>query len=194
MLYTCYDYSCRYNKFCLIFIRDKDIINISVSYYYDDEECWLFLVMTENMMKKYPVLYKKYMISIMLTEDATRLFETENGVYHIRKRTICENLYITKDYNSKNTYMFRYPVMSYELSSDTNIRSSMHIIEDCRMINYKLLLELFENEANKIEEELKEYEDYTNNNIMYFQYINKIMPENFPDDLKNNILAKIYVF
>ena len=194
MLYTCYDYNVRYNKFCLIFIRDKDIINISVSYYYDDEECWLFLVMTENMMKKYPVLYKKYMISIMLTEDARRLFETENGVYHIRKRTICENLYITKDYNSKNTYMFRYPVMSYELSSDTNIRSSMHIIEDCRMINYKLLLELFENEANKIEEELKEYEDYTNNNIMYFQYINKIMPENFPDDLKNNILAKIYVF
>jgi hypothetical protein len=150
--------------------------------------------MTENMMKKYPVLYKKYMISIMLTEDATRLFETENGVYHIRKRTICENLYITKDYNSKNTYMFRYPVMSYELSSDTNIRSNIHIIEDCRMINYKLLLELFENEAKKIEEELKEYEDYTNNNMMYFQYINKIMPENFPDDLKNNILAKIYVF
>jgi hypothetical protein len=194
MLYTCYDYNVRYNKFCLIFIRDKDIINISVSYYYDDEECWLFLVMTENMMKKYPVLYKKYMISIMLTEDATRLFETENGVYHIRKRTICENLYITEDYNSKNTYMFRYPVMSYELSSDTNIRSSMHIIEDCRMINYKLLLELFENEAKKIEEELKEYEDYTNNNMMYFQYINKIMPENFPDDLKNNILAKICLF
>jgi hypothetical protein len=105
MLYTCYDYSCRYNKFCLIFIRDKDIINISVSYYYDDEECGLFLVMTEEMMKEYPALYKKYMISIMLTEDPSRLSGTEN-IYSIRKRTICENRYITKGYNSKNSWVY----------------------------------------------------------------------------------------
>jgi hypothetical protein len=189
MLYTCYDYSCRYNKFCLIFIRDKDIINISVSYY-EDEECWLFLVMTEEMMKEYPALYKKYMISIMLTEDPSRLSGTEN-IYSIRKRTICENRYITKGYNSKNTYMLKYPVMSYELSDEAIILYNTRIIKRFTMLPDRLIDELIEEESKKIEEDLCFVENEVKMAKITSLYINKIVPENFPDDLCNIIVANV---
>jgi len=189
MLYTCYDYSCRYNKFCIIFIRDKDIINISVSYY-EDEECWLFLVMTEEMMKEYPALYKKYMISIMLTEDPSRLSGTEN-IYSIRKRTICENRYITKGYNSKNTYMLKYPVMSYELSDEAIILYNTRIIKRFTMLPDRLIDELIEEESKKIEEDLCFVENEVKMAKITSLYINKIVPENFPDDLRNIIVANV---
>jgi hypothetical protein len=189
MLYTCYDNSCRYNKFCLIFIRDKDIINISVSYY-EDEECWLFLVMTEEMMKEYPALYKKYMISIMLTEDPSRLSGTEN-IYSIRKRTICENRYITKGYNSKNTYMLKYPVMSYELSDEAIILYNTRIIKRFTMPPDRLIDELIEEESKKIEEDLCFVENEVKMAKITSLYINKIVPENFPDDLSNIIVANV---
>ena len=189
MLYTCYDNSCRYNKFCLIFIRDKDIINISVSYY-EDEECWLFLVMTEEMMKEYPALYKKYMISIMLTEDPSRLSGTEN-IYSIRKRTICENRYITKGYNSKNTYMLKYPVMSYELSDEAIILYNTRIIKRFTMPPDRLIDELIEEESKKIEEDLCFIENEVKMAKITSLYINKIVPENFPDDLCNIIIANV---
>ena len=189
MLYTCYDYSCRYNKFCLIFIRDKDIINISVSYY-EDEECWLFLVMTEEMMKEYPALYKKYMISIMLTEDPSRLSGTEN-IYSIRKRTICENRYITKGYNSKNTYMLKYPVMSYELSDEAIILYNTRIIKRFTMLPDRLIVEVIEEESKKIEEDLCFVENEVKMAKITSLYINKIVPENFPDDLCNIIVANV---
>lgn len=190
MLYTCYDYSCRYNKFCIIFIRDADIINISVIYYYDDEECWLFLVMTEEMMKEYPALYKKYMISIMLTENPARLSETEN-IYSIRKRTICENRYITKGYNSKNTYMFKYPVMSYELSDEAIILYNTRIIKRFTMLPDRFIAELIDEESKKIEEELCSVEKDVKMAKITSLYIDKIVPENFPDDLSNIIVANV---
>jgi hypothetical protein len=189
MLYTCYDNSCRYNKFCLIFIRDKDIINISVSYY-EDEECWLFLVMTEEMMKEYPALYKKYIISIMLTEDPSRLSGTEN-IYSIRKRTICENRYITKGYNSKNTYMLKYPVMSYELSDEAIILYNTRIIKRFTMPPDRLIDELIEEESKKIEEDLCFVENEVKMAKITSLYINKIVPENFPDDLCKIIVANV---
>ena len=143
MFFTSYHYQGRYNKSCIIFIRDEDIINVYVIYYYDDEEHVLSLVMTEEKMMEYPKLYKKYVVSIMLTEDPTRLSETETG-YYISKRTIYENLYITKDYNSKHTYMFEYPAMSYDLSADAEIRENMRIINKCIMIRDCLIAELIE--------------------------------------------------
>ena len=189
MLYTCYDYNVRYNKFCLIFIRDKDIINISVSYY-EDEECWLFLVMTEEMMKEYPALYKKYMISIMLTEDPSRLSGTEN-IYSIRKRTICENRYITKGYNSKNTYMFKYPVMSYELSDEAITLYNTRIIKRFTMLPDRFIVELIDEESKKIEEDLCCIEKDVKIAKITSLYIDKIVPKNFSDDLKNIIVANV---
>ena len=190
MFFTSYHYQGRYNKSCIIFIRDEDIINVYVIYYYDDEERVLSLIMTEEKMKEYPQLYKKYVVSIMLTEDPTRLSVTETG-YYISKRTIYENLYITKDYNSKSTYMFEYPEILRDLSADAEIRENMHIINNCIMIRDCLIAELIEEESKKIERELC----YVENDVRMMKvaslYINKIVPENFPEDLKNAIRANI---
>lgn len=190
MFFTSYHYQGRYNKSCIIFIRDEDIINVYVIYYYDDEERVLSLVMTEEKMMEYPKLYKKYVVSIMLTEDPTRLSETETG-YYISKRTIYENLYITKDYNSKHTYMFEYPAMSYDLSADAEIRENMRIINNCIMIRDCLIAELIEEVSKKIENDLSDVENDVRMMKVASLYINKIVPENFPDDLKNAILSNI---
>jgi hypothetical protein len=146
--------------------------------------------MTEEKMMEYPKLYKKYMISIMMTEDPTRLSETETG-YYISKRTIYENLYITKDYNSKHTYMFEYPAMSYDLSADTEIRENMRIINNCIMIRDCLIAELIEEVSKKIEKDLSDVENDVRMMKVASLYINKIVPENFPEDLMNSILANI---
>jgi len=190
MFFTSYHYQGRYNKSCIIFIRDEDIINVYVIYYYDDEERVLSLVMTQEKMMEYPKLYKKYVVSIMLTEDPTRLSETETG-YYISKRTIYENLYITKDYNSKHTYMFEYPAMSYDLSADAEIRENMRIINNCIMIRECLIAELIEEESKKIEKDLSDVENDVRMMKVASLYINKIVPENFPEDLMNSILANI---
>jgi len=190
MLFTSYHYQGRYNKSCIIFIRDEDIINVYVIYYYDDEERVLSLVMTEEKMMEYPQLYKKYVVSIMLTEDPTRLSETETG-YYISKRTIYENLYITKDYNSKHTYMFEYPAMSYDLSADAEIRENMRIINNCIMIRDCLIAELIEEVSKKIEKDLSDVENDVRMMKVASLYINKIVPENFPEDLMNSILSNI---
>ena len=190
MFFTSYHYQGRYNKSCIIFIRDEDIINVYVIYYYDDEERVLSLVMTEEKMMEYPKLYKKYVVSIMMTEDPTRLSETETG-YYISKRTIYENLYITKDYNSKHTYMFEYPAMSYDLSADAEIRENMRIINNCIMIRDCLIAELIEEVSKKIEKDLSDVENDVRMMKVASLYINKIIPENFPEDLKNSILANI---
>lgn len=190
MFFTSYHYQGRYNKSCIIFIRDEDIINVYVIYYYDDEEHVLSLVMTEEKMMEYPQLYKKYVVSIMLTEDPTRLSETETG-YYISKRTIYENLYITKDYNSKHTYMFEYPAMSYDLSADAEIRENMRIINNCIMIRDCLIAELIEEVSKKIEKDLSDVENDVRMMKVASLYINKIVPENFPEDLMNSILSNI---
>lgn len=190
MFFTSYHYQGRYNKSCIIFIRDEDIINVYVIYYYDDEERVLSLVMTEEKMMEYPKLYKKYVVSIMLTEDPTRLSETETG-YYISKRTIYENLYITKDYNSKHTYMFEYPAMSYDLSADAEICENMHIINNCIMIRDCLIAELIEEVSKKIENDLSDVENDVRMMKVASLYINKIVPENFPEDLMNSILSNI---
>ena len=196
MYYTCYDYHSNRRARCLIFIKDKGIINVYESSEYNYAH--LLFVMTEEKIKEYEVLYKLYIISIMLTENSYRLFEDERG-YGIRKRTIWKNLYINKYYDCENTYMSEYPVMSYKLSTDTNIRNNMHFIDDTTMIHDDLIDEEFisefvKNESDCIEKELCDLEKELKIMKTISLYINKIIPENFPDDVKNTILGDIYVF
>jgi len=195
MLYTCYDYHSNRNPDCLIFMTDKGIINVYDNPTYDYAH--RLFVMTEEKMKEYPVLYEKYKISMMLTEDATKLSEDEHG-YYISKKTIWKNLYITQTYNSES-YMPQYPSMCYKLSEDSHIRDNMHIIEDIvmireRLINNDMINRLILNESKSIDEDLCDIEREIKKMKVVSQYIPKIVPENFPEDLKNTILSHIYVF
>jgi hypothetical protein len=195
MLYTCYDYHSNRNPDCLIFMTDKGIINVYDNPTYDYAH--RLFVMTEEKMKEYPVLYEKYKISMMLTEDATKLSEDEHG-YYISKKTIWKNLYITQTYNSES-YMSQYPSMCYKLSEDSHIRDNMHIIEDIvmireRLINNDMINRLILNESKSIDEDLCDIEREIKKMKVVSQYIPKIVPENFPEDLKNTILSHIYVF
>jgi hypothetical protein len=173
--------------------EDKGIINVLLdisdySRYYNDRI--MIFIMTEEKMKEYPVLYNLYIISIMLTKDSAQLSKDEYG-YYISKRTIWKNLYITKNYNGEKTHMAYYPVMSYELSTDTHIRANMYIISDAIMIKDYLIVELIDEESKKIEEDLCCLENDVKMAKITSLYINKIVPENFPDDLKNIIIANI---
>lgn len=134
----------------------------------------------------------------MLTENANQLSKDACG-YGIHKRTIWKNLRICKDYDCENTYMSEYPKMSYKLSTDTNIRNNMQFIEDIIMISEDLIDEEFitefvNNESNCIEKELCDLEKELKIMETIAQYMNRIIPENFPDDLKNTILTDVYVF
>ena len=174
-------------------MTDKGIINVYDNPTYDYAH--RLFVMTEEKMKEYPVLYEKYRISMMLTEDATKLSEDENG-YYIRKKTIWKNIYITQTYES---YMSQHPSMCYKLSEDSHIRDNMHLIEDIIMIREELIDDdminrLILNESKSIDKDLCDIEQEINTIKIASQYIPKIVPENFPDDLKNTILSHIYVF
>ena len=198
MLFTCYNYHSNRVTNTVIFIKDKNVINVYVNLYNNigvDEDFGRIplLVITEENMKKYPTLYKIYIISIFLTYDSSKLNFKENG-YCIRKKTIWKNLYITNftnccDYN--DTCMLNYPTMCYNLSTDAHIENSMYIINDVVMIRPELISGLIEIEICKIEKELKCCEDYTNTVMMYSSYMKKIIPDNIPDDLTNMILLNI---
>ena len=195
MLFTCYNYHSNRVTNTVIFVKDKNVINVYVNLYNNigvDEDFGRIplLVITEENMKKYPTLYKIYIISIFLTYDSTKLFVADDG-YRIKKKTIWKNLYITNYYDCEDTYMSNYPTMSYNLSTDAHIENSMYIINDVVMIRPELISGLIEIEICKIEKELKCCEDYTNTVMMYSSYMKKILPDNIPDDLTNMILLNI---
>jgi hypothetical protein len=75
----------------------------------------------------------------------------------------------------------------------------MQFIEDIIMISDDLIddefiAEFVNNESNCIEKELCDLEKELEIMETIAQYMNRIIPENFPDDLKNTILADVYVF
>ena len=195
MLFTCYNYHSNRVTNTVIFVKDKNVINVYVNLndnYGDDEDYGgipLFVI-AEDDMEKYPILYKIYIISLMLTDDPTKLNISEDG-YSIRKKTIWKNLYITNSYDCEDTHMLNYPTMCYNLSTGAHIENSMYSIEDVVMIDNDLLSELIEDEIFKLERQLKSCEDYTKSLAMYSLYMKKILPDNIPDDLAHIILEKI---
>jgi hypothetical protein len=75
----------------------------------------------------------------------------------------------------------------------------MQFIEDIIMISDDLIddefiAEFVNNESNCIDKELCDMEKELEIMETISQYMNRIIPENFPDDLKNTILADVYVF
>jgi hypothetical protein len=198
MLFTCYNYHSNRVTNTVIFVKDKNVINVYVNLYNnigvnEDFGRIPLLVITEENMKKYPTLYKIYIISIFLTYDSSKLSKLnvkENG-YHIRKKTIWKNLYITNCYDCEDTYMSNYPTMSYNLSTDAHVENCMYTINDVVMIRPDLISGLIEIEILKIEKELKCCEDYTKTLMMYASYIKQILPDNIPNDLAYIILEKL---
>ena len=195
MLYTCYNFHSTRATNTVIFVKDKNIINVYVNLndnYGGDEDYGgiPLLVITEENMKKYHTLYKIYIISIFLTYDSSKLNIEENG-YSIRKKTIWKNLYISLCYDCEDTYMCNYPTMSYNLSTDDHVENCMYTIDDVVMIDPELITDLIEIEINKIEKELKCCEDYTKTLMMYSTYMKKILPDNIPEDLTNIIFGKL---
>ncbi len=198
MLFTCYNYHSNRIDNTVIFVKDKNIINVYINLNdnYDEDQDYaetLLLVITEEEIEKYPTLYTIYITSILLTADPTKLIEDDHG-YTISKKTIWKNLYIMSSYDCEDTYMRNYPVMSYNLSSQQHIQSISHIIDDVVMIKPRLLSGLIEDEIYKLEKDLNICEDYTKN-LMYSQYVKKIMPNDIPDDIcqiiKDIILEKV---
>jgi hypothetical protein len=197
MFYTCYNYHNNRVTNTVIFVKDKNIINVYINLNdnydnYDDDRDYAetpILVISEEDIEKYPTLYNIYITSILLTADSTKLIEEDRG-YSIRKKTIWKNLYITNSYDNEDTYMRNYPVMSYNPSSLQYIQDIAHIIDDVIMIDPILLSGLIEDEIYKLEKDLSICEDYTKNLLMYSLYMKKIMPD-IPDDLTNIIFEKM---
>jgi hypothetical protein len=58
-------------------------------------------------------------------------------------------------------------------------------------MDHKLLSRLIDDEANKIEKELKICEDNNERFVMYSSYMKKIVEDKIPDDLTNIILRNL---
>jgi hypothetical protein len=161
MLFTCYNYNDGRITNTVIFVKDKNIINVytNVSESYDDnydnynDDLIMLFIITDEEIKNYPILYRIYIASILLTADPTKLIENEFG-YYITKKTVKKNLHITKYYNCENTYMFSYPNMSHSISSKEHIDNNIHIITNMKLIKPEKLYKLITDEYEKIKKYL----------------------------------------
>ena len=188
MQYSCYHYYIECNMKVVIFIKDKDILNIYIRFEdnYISKLIPLFVI-TEDKMKQYPYLYKIYFASILLTRNCNKL-DYNTIYYSINKRIIWKNLYITNSYNDSNTHFLEFPKFSYNITNNDKIDNIMFLIHKVELIDEKLLLELLDEEEIKLNSDLQYCEKYFNrikaNNII----LSKVLPENFPEDLHNIIL------
>ena len=188
MQYSCYHYYIECNMKVVIFIKDKDILNIYIRFEdnYISKLIPLFVI-TEDKMKQYPYLYKIYFASILLTRNCNKL-DYNTIYYSVNKRIIWKNLYITNSYNDSNTHFLEFPKFSYNITNNDKIDNIMFLIHKVELIDEKLLLELLDEEEIKLNSDLQYCEKYFNrikaNNII----LSKILPENFPEDLHNIIL------
>jgi hypothetical protein len=188
MQYSCYHYYIECNMKVVIFIKDKDILNIYIRFEdnYISKLIPLFVI-TEDKMKQYPYLYKIYFASILLTRNCNKL-DYNTIYYSVNKRIIWKNLYITNSYNNSNTHFLEFPKFSYNITNNDKIDNIMFLIHKVELIDEKLLLELLDEEEIKLNSDLQYCEKYFNrikaNNII----LSKVLPENFPEDLHNIIL------
>lgn len=89
MLFTCYNYNDGRITNTVIFVKDKNIINVytNVSESYDDnydnynDDLIMLFIITDEEIKNYSILYRIYIASILLTADPTKLIENEFGYY-----------------------------------------------------------------------------------------------------------------
>jgi len=188
MQYSCYHYYIECNMKVVIFIKDKDILNIYIRFEdnYISKLIPLFVI-TEDKMKQYPYLYKIYFASILLTRNCNKL-DYNTIYYSVNKRIIWKNLYITNSYNDSNTHFLEFPKFSYNITNNDKIDNIIFLIHKVELIDEKLLLELLDEEEIKLNSDLQYCEKYFNrikaNNII----LSKVLPENFPEDLHNIIL------
>jgi hypothetical protein len=189
MQYSCYHYYSENNAKIIIFILNKNILNIYIGTdVHNINKLNLLFVITEKKMKQYPYLYKIYFTSILLTKNGNKL--DYNSIYYsINKRIIWKNLYITNSYNDTNAYFSEFPKFSFNITNNDKIDNIMSfIISEIKLIDEKLLLELIDEEEIKLKRELKYCEKYFNYMNANKIILSKVLPDNFSEDLHYFIL------
>lgn len=189
MQYSCYHYYSESNQKIIIFIRNKDILNIYIGCnIHDINKLDPLFVITEKELKKYPYLYKIYFASILLTKNCNKL-DYNSIFYSVNKRIIWNNLYITNIYNNINAYFSEFPKFSFTITNNEKIDNIMSfIVTEINLIDEKLLLELIDEEEIKLNRELKHCEKYFNYVNANRIILSKVLPDNFPEDLHYFIL------
>jgi hypothetical protein len=189
MQYSCYHYYSENNAKIIIFILNKNILNIYIGTdVHNINKLNPLFVITEKKMKQYPYLYKIYFTSILLTKNCNKL--DYNSIYYsINKRIIWKNLYITNSYNDTNVYFSEFPKFSFTITNNEKIDNIMSfIITEINLIDEKLLLELIDEEEIKLNRELKYCEKYFNYMNANKIILSKVLPDNFSEDLHYFIL------
>lgn len=189
MQYSCYHYYSENNAKIIIFILNKNILNIYIDTdVHNINKLNLLFVITEKKMKQYPYLYKIYFTSILLTKNGNKL--DYNSIYYsINKRIIWKNLYITNSYNDTNACFSEFPKFSFNITNNDKIDNIMSfIISEIKLIDEKLLLELIDEEEIKLKRELKYCEKYFNYMNANKIILSKVLPDNFSEDLHYFIL------
>jgi hypothetical protein len=189
MQYSCYHYYSENNAKIIIFILNKNILNIYIGTdVHNINKLNPLFVITEKKMKQYPYLYKIYFTSILLTKNGNKL--DYNSIYYsINKRIIWKNLYITNSYNDTNAYFSEFPKFSFNITNNDKIDNIMSfIISEIKLIDEKLLLELIDEEEIKLKRELKYCEKYFNYVNANRIILSKVLPNNFSEDLHYFIL------
>lgn len=107
--YSCYHYHSNRCAKIYIFIKSNNLIKVIINYVYElgeDYDTYDF-VMTEEELKRYSNLYECYNISLQLTQNINNPIDDEDGIKIMKKR-IWKGMYITKDYESIDTYVPKY--------------------------------------------------------------------------------------
>lgn len=196
MQISCYHYHSNRLSKIFTFIKDGDIINMYLGFIFgldEDDVCYPF-VMTEEKLKSFPVLYQSYIISLFMTKDTKKLYEYNDG-YGIQKKKIWKGMRITQEYDMLYTYMEEYPKMSYTLDTDDYINNHMFAVQEYLNINnnHFYFSKLLDQELDKIETELIQYEKEIKDITISYQFLKKVIPKDFSKDLQDLIFKNILI-
>ena len=173
---SCYHFHSNRVQAIVTFIKNNKLFTIIIDYGLGIEYA-LVITITEYKLKTIPVLWFCYIISLILTQDTSKLYE-EDGNYVIYKKQVWKNMYITTLYSPEYVDI---STVSLVPSSDNYIEENMDLINRIPLISKELFEELIEEKLQNAEEALFKCEM----TVDRIRALNKIVPENFPKDLYN---------
>lgn len=142
----------------------------------------LVITITEDKLKTIPVLWFCYIISQILTQETSKLYEEVNN--HVIYKIIWKNMYITTNYIKEYVGI---PTVSLVPTSNNYIEKNKNLINNIPLISKKLFEELIEEKLQNAEKTIFKCEMIVDR----IRALNKIVPENLPIDLYNLLYKQL---
>lgn len=133
MEYSCYYYHSNHSPASIVYVKNNEKIYIRISYFSDNFEEKIsynyndFIIIFEDL-KRFPILYECYLLSLILTEDISKMKIDEYGNYYIDSQVCWKKMRFTKKSGLNYT--------SYDMSKDLNDNINWKENNMNNLINY----------------------------------------------------------